>query len=90
MGPLPIAASGHNHVLTIIDCSSQWLKAIPLVSTSATACVEAFIAGWVTRFGVPYLLTSDRSPQFISELWALLLGRLDIRYRPHNCLSPTG
>ena len=34
------------------------------------ACVRAFISSWVSRFGVPATLTSDRGAQFTSSVWA--------------------
>ena len=39
--------------------------------------MEAFLSGWVSRYGVPGKIVSGRGPQFISQLWrgvASLLG----------------
>ena len=44
---------------------------------SAMTCARAFLSNWVSRYGVPSTLTSDRGRQFVSELWkktASLLG----------------
>ena len=76
VGPLPCSSEGFNHLLTVIDRSSRWLEAIPLNSTTAMAVADAFIAGWVARFGVPDHITSDRGPQFTSEVWSVLTRRL--------------
>ena len=50
--------------------------AIPLSSTTTAAIANAFVAGWVARFGVPEHITSDRGPQFCSDVWAQLTCHL--------------
>jgi transposase InsO family protein len=51
-------------------------SAAPLSTTSAAF---AFIAGWVSRFGIP-ASTSDRSPQFASSLWSSVCSQLGISH----------
>jgi transposase InsO family protein len=51
-----------------------------MVSTSAQACVDAVIRGWITRFGVPYCITLDRGPQFTGAVWAVLSQKLGIQH----------
>jgi hypothetical protein len=47
----------------------------------ATAdCVDALISGWVARFGVPTLITSDCGVQFAPALWAALMKKLGVRH----------
>ena len=58
-----------------------------MTSTMAKACAEALFSVWVSRFGVPAVITSDRGPQFSSSVWSalcLLLGvqpRMTTAYR---------
>jgi transposase InsO family protein len=77
--PLP-SSSGYTHLLTIMDRCSRWPEALPLSSTTAAACAFAFIAGWVSRFGVPSSLTSDRGPQFTASLWSEVCSQLGISH----------
>jgi transposase InsO family protein len=49
-----------------------------MVSTSAQACADAAIGGWVARFGIPDLIRSDRGPQFTSRVWTALCQKLGI------------
>jgi hypothetical protein len=58
VGPLPTSAEGYNHLLTIVDRSTRWCEAVPLRNTTAEDCAAALVAGWVTRIGVPALLTA--------------------------------
>ena len=69
VGPLP-SSQGFTYLLTIIDRTSRWPEAVPLSSISTESCARAFISSWVSRFGVPALLTSDRGAQFTSAVWS--------------------
>jgi transposase InsO family protein len=51
-----------------------------MASTSVQACADAVIGGWVARFGIPDLITSDRGPQFTSAVWTALCQKLVIRH----------
>ena len=68
VGPLP-PSQGHTHILIIIDRTSRWMEAIPLTVTAATEVAAALFSGWICRFGVPDIITSDRGAQFTSNIW---------------------
>ena len=78
VGPLP-PSQGYRFLLTAIDRFSRWPEAFPLRETSTAACAQAFLLGWIARYGVPTVITSDNGPQFISELWNQLSESLGIR-----------
>ncbi len=80
VGPLPTSQEGYSHLLMVIDRSFRWIEAIPMASTLAQACADAVIGGWVARFGIPDLITSDRGPQFTSAVWTALCQKLGIRH----------
>ena len=62
--------------------------AIPLASITAADCARALFAGWVSRFGVPATITSDRGAQFTSALWAGLCSLLNIQHSPTTAYHP--
>ncbi len=66
VGPLPASEDMFMYILTMVDRTTRWLKAVPLKSVSASGCLEAFLSSWIARFGVPATLTSDRGTQFVS------------------------
>ncbi len=68
VGPLQYS-SDCNHIFTIIDRTSKWMEAIPLSETSAAECARALVFSWITCFGVPKTITSDRGLQFTSNVW---------------------
>ncbi len=87
VGPLP-PSRGHTYLFTIIDRTSRWPEAIPLASITAADCDRALFAGWVSRFGVPATITSDRGAQFTSALWAGLCSLLNIQHSPKTAYHP--
>ena len=48
------------------------LEAIPVSDTSALSLARALLQNWVSRFGTPEHITSDRGSQFTSILWSQL------------------
>ena len=52
---------------------------------TAESCASALLSGWVSRFGVPRTITSDRGAQFESELWNSLMTLLGTTaYHPQS------
>jgi IS30 family transposase len=66
MGPLPSLAQGFNYIFTVIDRSSRWIKAVPIKNQEAATCADTLVAMWISRFGVPDTITSDKGTQFCS------------------------
>ena len=88
VGPLQASSDGHTHIMTIIDRSTRWVEAIPLSSTTATSCADALVAGWISRFGIPAVMVTDRGVQFTSAVWAVLCQRLGIRHNTTTAYHP--
>lgn len=61
--------SPYRYLLTCIDRATRWTEAIPLETITAKSIAHAFIKGWISRFGVPLFVCSDRGAQFESELF---------------------
>jgi hypothetical protein len=51
---------------------------VPVSSTTAAACASTFFHHWVSRFGVPAVITPDRGVQFTSSLWSFMCQLLAI------------
>ena len=75
VGPLPLV-KGHSYLLTCVDRFTRWPEAIPLTNISAETVAQAFVLGWIARFGVPSTITTDRGAQFESALWRQLMNLL--------------
>lgn len=76
VGPLPIS-NNYTHVLTVVDRYTRWPEAYPLRNTTAQDIVRCLIKNYVSRFGIPSIITTDRGSQFEAKLfyeWCNQLG----------------
>nr|CDS31399.1 RNA directed DNA polymerase (reverse transcriptase) [Hymenolepis microstoma] len=61
---------------------TRWPIAVPLRDTSSASVAKALIKSWISIFGVPSVITTDRGSQFTSTLFRelnQLLGTTHIR-----------
>lgn len=73
VGPLP-PSNGFQYILTMIDRFSRWVEAIPLKDPSVSKVGKLFFENWISRYGTPKYLTSDRGAQFESRLFTAFLA----------------
>jgi transposase InsO family protein len=88
VGPMPTSAHGHSYFFTVIDQSIRWIEAVPMKNQEALSCIDAFVSAWVSRFGAPDTITSDKGTQFMSSSWAALCARLGMSHITTTSFHP--
>jgi len=79
VGSLPVS-SNNRYLLTCIDRFTRWPEAWPISTMSAHTVAAALVTHWITRFGVPDVITTDQGRQFESELMKSLTDTFSIRH----------
>ena len=88
VGPLPPSRENYTLLLTMIDRSSRWPEAVLMRETTTEAVLDAFLATWVARFGVPFVITTDRGVQFTSATWDSWCGDYGVQYITTTAFNP--
>lgn len=87
VGPLP-PSEGNRYILTCIDRFTRWSEAIPLPVATAESIAKAFLAHWISRFGIPTSVTTNQGRQFESFLWRDFMRLLGIERIRSTCFHP--
>nr|VZH97065.1 unnamed protein product [Spirometra erinaceieuropaei] len=75
VGPLP-PSNGSAYTLTCIDLFTRWPVAAPIPDIGAETVAKAFLTHWVSNFGVPATVTTDRGSKFETTLFRELTSLL--------------
>ena len=79
IGPLPKNHKNNKYILVIGDHFTRWMEAYPLPNQQVEVVAEKLVHEFISRFGTPLELHSDRGKNFESELFAEICKLFDIR-----------
>ncbi|XP_068228829.1 uncharacterized protein [Palaemon carinicauda] len=72
----PPSPSGGDRFLLTVNRSTQWIEATPMQDSSTPSCVNTLLSSWISRFGVPDDITTNRGLAFLSDVWGALTKSL--------------
>jgi len=78
-GPLPTTNNGDKYILGLVDGFSKWIALIPLKTGSAKEVAENLLKHWISVYGAPDQLHTDRGANFTGEIMKTLCDAYDIR-----------
>ena len=73
----------------LVDRYSRWPEEFPLPDISAEKIAKTLTSRWVSRFGTPEIITTDRGPQFDSYLFTELTCLLGCKHIRTTVYHPT-
>ena len=90
MGPFPESDVGNKYVLVVVDSFSKWMEAYPIPNIEAKTVAEKLVLEFISRFGVPMQIKTDRGRQFECELFKQMCLLLDVEHRMSTPFHPQG
>ena len=87
VGPLP-PNKNKRYLFTIFDRGTRWFSAYPTASASTEAATTSLLQ-WISNFGVPDILISDRGTHFESQLFREATRKLGIEKRRTTAFHPS-
>ena len=87
VGPLPRSKAGHLYLLTVMCQSTRYPAAYPLRSITTKSVLKA-LTNFMSTFGIPKVLQSDRGSNFMSKQFTRALRQLKAKHNISSAYHP--
>ena len=89
VGMLPTSKSGKKYLLTMVDCFSRYAEVFALREITTEALLDC-LRQWISRYGLPDSIISDRGSQFESFEFRQYCWHFGIKKRRTTAYHPQG
>ena len=80
LGPFPQGSGQVKFLIVGVDYFTKWIEAEPLANANAQRSQKFLYRNIITRFGVPYFITTDNGTQFTDAGFRKLVAELNIKH----------
>lgn len=88
IGELPTTPKGNRWILVAVDYTTNWTIARAVPETTGPIIADFLFDEIVMRFGWPGEITTDRGPNFMSNVLSHYLGKLKVHHLPTSAFHP--
>ena len=69
IGPMATGRSGCEYALVCVDVFSRFTRIYPMKAANTQNEIEWILEDWISKYGKPQKIQSDRGTQFTSQKW---------------------
>ena len=77
-----------SYIHVLIDAFSHFVLTVPIKSNNAETAAKTLLPPWITKFGPPFYLVTDRGSEFINTDMTQLCTLMGIGHSPRTVYSP--
>jgi transposase InsO family protein len=88
VGPLTETEKGNKYILTFQDDLSKYVVAVPIRQQDAETVAREFVTNVVLKYGIPSIVQTDQSSNFLSEVFKNTCRLLRIRKIQSTAFHP--
>ena len=82
--PINPSSDGYSFIHVIVDAFSHFVVTVPIKSNNAKTAVNTILHHWITKFGPPIYLVTDRGTEYINADMTNLCTLMGIRHAPRT------
>ena len=87
-GPLNPPSNRNSYIHVIEDAFSHFVVTVPIKQNNAQNADNSLLHQWITKFGPPVYLVTDRGTEYINSEFANLCTTMRIRHSPRTPYAP--
>ena len=87
-GPISPSSQNNSYIFVIIDAFSHFVVTNPAPNITSKYAIQTLLHHWITKFGPPQYLVTDRGTEYINQDMAHLCSLFHISHSPRTPYSP--